>query len=209
MDVSVHGIGGLAVISALPRFVRILKLDFEKIYSFESRGIAQRRGSVGFQLRSGDDVCCPRGLSVNADLLVAFEAMEAVRDLRVIRPGTVCLISDLCVNTFGGTQMGLHRYPRMDQVINTIVGLGGIPVVVPISEFIEHHKLGKVFVSTALLAIFCKMMGHSLTVFWKLFPEFLESEKSRLVVNWAFELFELHSQQETLIVETSLEKSVA
>ncbi len=209
MDLCVYGIGGLGVASALPRFVRILQRDYLNVLSFESRGIAQRRGSVSFQLRSGDVVYSPQVAAGSADLVIAFEAMEALRDRSMIKKGTLCLLSDLCVNTFGGAQNGKHQYPKMDEIVNTITSLGGIPIVVPFNSLLEQEKLRKVFVSTALLAVFARMMQVSKTEFWRLFPEFANSKENRMVADWGFELFEFEKPQEAIQHESYAAQSVA
>lgn len=60
----------------------------------EVHGMAQRGGSVSTQVRYGDKVYSPIIGRGEADLLVAFEKMEAVRYSGYLKPGGAALIND-------------------------------------------------------------------------------------------------------------------
>lgn len=60
----------------------------------EVHGMAQRGGSVSTQVRYGEKVYSPIIGRGEADLLVAFEKMEAVRYSGQLRPGGAALIND-------------------------------------------------------------------------------------------------------------------
>ncbi|MDO4565499.1 MAG: indolepyruvate oxidoreductase subunit beta [Clostridia bacterium] len=60
----------------------------------EVHGMAQRGGSVSTQVRYGDKVYSPIIGEGAADILVAFERMEAVRYASYLKPDGIALISD-------------------------------------------------------------------------------------------------------------------
>ena len=60
----------------------------------EVHGMAQRGGSVSTQVRYGEKVYSPIIGRGEADVLVAFEKMEAVRYAELLKPGGTALIND-------------------------------------------------------------------------------------------------------------------
>ncbi|NLI54220.1 MAG: indolepyruvate oxidoreductase subunit beta [Clostridiales bacterium] len=60
----------------------------------EVHGMAQRGGSVSTQVRYGEKVYSPIIGRGEADVLVAFEKLEAVRYANLLKPGGAALIND-------------------------------------------------------------------------------------------------------------------
>ncbi len=60
----------------------------------EVHGMAQRGGSVSTQVRFGDKVWSPIIGRGQADIMVAFEKMEAVRYAEFLKPGATAVIND-------------------------------------------------------------------------------------------------------------------
>ncbi|MEG1523907.1 MAG: indolepyruvate oxidoreductase subunit beta [Clostridia bacterium] len=60
----------------------------------EIHGMAQRGGSVSTQVRYGRKVCSPIIGGGEADVLVAFEKMEAVRYARYLKPSGAVVINE-------------------------------------------------------------------------------------------------------------------
>ncbi len=76
----------------------------------EVHGMAQRGGSVSTQVRWGDKVYGPVFGMGEADLLVAFEKMEAVRYAGFLKPDGVAVINDYAQDSIT-TAAGLEQYP--------------------------------------------------------------------------------------------------
>lgn len=76
----------------------------------EVHGMAQRGGSVSTQVRWGDKVYGPVFGRGEADLLVAFEKMEAVRYADFLKPGGVAVVNDYAQDSIT-TAAGLEIYP--------------------------------------------------------------------------------------------------
>ena len=77
----------------------------------EVHGMSQRGGSVSTQVRWGKKVYSPLIGDAAADILVAFEKMEAVRYANFMKPDGVCVINDyeMASSTIAA---GLAEYPQ-------------------------------------------------------------------------------------------------
>lgn len=77
----------------------------------EIHGMSQRGGNVSTQVRFGDKVFSPIIGEGEADIIVAFEKMEALRWLEYLRPGGKMVINDAKIPSVP-VQMGLVEYPE-------------------------------------------------------------------------------------------------
>ena len=77
----------------------------------EVHGMAQRGGSVSTQVRYGDKVYSPIIGRGEADVLVAFEKMEAVRYAELLKPGGTALINDYEIMPLP-VSSGAAQYPQ-------------------------------------------------------------------------------------------------
>jgi indolepyruvate ferredoxin oxidoreductase beta subunit len=77
----------------------------------EVHGMSQRGGSVSTQVRWGKKVYSPLIGDGAADIMVAFEKMEAVRYANFMKPDGVCVINDyeMASSTIAA---GLAEYPQ-------------------------------------------------------------------------------------------------
>jgi len=77
----------------------------------EVHGMSQRGGSVSTQVRWGTKVYSPLIGAGAADIMVAFEKMEAVRYAGFMKPGATCVINDfeMASSTIAA---GLCEYPE-------------------------------------------------------------------------------------------------
>ena len=73
--------------------------------------MSQRGGSVSTQVRWGDHVYSPLIGKGEADLLVAFEEMEAVRYAEYLKPGAIAVINNYRQDS-SLTAAGLAEYPE-------------------------------------------------------------------------------------------------
>ena len=83
----------------------------------EVHGMAQRGGSVSNQVRFGKKVYSPIIGKGQADILVAFEMMEAMRWLEYLKPGGKIVVNDFRIPS-GPILIGACDYP--EQVIEKL-----------------------------------------------------------------------------------------
>ena len=77
----------------------------------EVHGMAQRGGSVSNQVRNGDVVYSPIISKGKADILVAFESMEALRWLEYLNPQGKIVVNDYQIPS-APILMGKQDYPE-------------------------------------------------------------------------------------------------
>ena len=88
------GVGGQgAILTAKVLVNGLMKAGYDVKMS-EVHGMSQRGGSVSTQVHWGDKVYSPVIGEGAADLMVAFEKMEAVRYARFLKPDGIAVIND-------------------------------------------------------------------------------------------------------------------
>ena len=88
------GVGGQgAILTAKVLVNGLMRAGFDVKMS-EVHGMSQRGGSVSTQVRWGDKVYSPLIGKGEADYMVAFEKMEAVRYAEFLKPSGVAVIND-------------------------------------------------------------------------------------------------------------------
>jgi len=87
----------------------------------EVHGMAQRGGSVTTQVRYGQKVNSPIIDKGQADILVAFETMEALRWLDYLKPEGKVIVNDFRINS-APILMGKAEYPEgvLETLRNTV-----------------------------------------------------------------------------------------
>jgi indolepyruvate ferredoxin oxidoreductase beta subunit len=109
------GVGGQGVIRAIQILSWAALHDGYKVRTAETHGMAQRGGSVASYLRFGTEIegpLIPRG---KANVILAFEASEAVRNFNYAGPQTHFLINDKIIIPPMIHQQGLE-YPSIEQI---------------------------------------------------------------------------------------------
>lgn len=92
------GVGGQGTILASKLLTIGLMEQGHDVKMSEIHGMSQRGGSVSSQIRYGEEVFSPVIEKGEADLLVAFEKMEALRWLEYLRPGGKVVVNDHEIN---------------------------------------------------------------------------------------------------------------
>jgi len=105
------GVGGQGAILTAKVLVGGLMEAGYDVKMSEVHGMSQRGGSVSTQVHWGETVYAPVIGEGAADLLVAFEKMEAVRYSRFLKPDGVAVINDYAMPT-STTAAGLCQYPE-------------------------------------------------------------------------------------------------
>ena len=104
------GVGGQGAILTAKVFVNGLMKAGYDVKMSEVHGMSQRGGSVSTQVHWGEKVYSPVIGEGAADLMVAFEKMEAVRYARFLKPDGVAVINDYEMAS-STVAAGLEEYP--------------------------------------------------------------------------------------------------
>ena len=105
------GVGGQGIILASKILSQgLIDAGFDVKMS-EVHGMAQRGGSVTTQVRFGDDVHSPIIGKGQADIIVAFEKMEAYRWLNYLKPDGIAVVNDYAIPS-APTLSGKVPYPE-------------------------------------------------------------------------------------------------
>jgi indolepyruvate ferredoxin oxidoreductase beta subunit len=116
-NVMLVGVGGQGTILVSTILSRGLVAAGRDVKMSEVHGMAQRGGSVSTQVRYGDAVYSPIIGRGSADVLVAFEAMEAMRWLEYLKPAGKLIVNDQKIPS-APILMGRRDYP--DDVVDTL-----------------------------------------------------------------------------------------
>lgn len=124
-NVLLVGVGGQGAILVSKIITNGLVKAGYDVKQSEVHGMAQRGGSVSTQVRWGEKVYGPVFGKGEADILVAFEAMEAVRYADFLKPGGVAVINNYKQDSIT-TASGLELYPErcveaMQEAFDTVV----------------------------------------------------------------------------------------
>lgn len=111
------GVGGQGTILAGKILSMGLMAAGYDVKMSEVHGMAQRGGSVSNQVRYGDKVFSPVIGKGQADILVAFEMMEAMRWMEYLKPGGKVVVNDYRIPS-GPILIGSCDYP--EQVIDSL-----------------------------------------------------------------------------------------
>ncbi|MEJ2218800.1 MAG: indolepyruvate oxidoreductase subunit beta [Gemmatimonadota bacterium] len=156
------GVGGQGSVLANQIVARAADLAGHDVVTSEVHGMAQRGGSVVTTVRFGRDVHAPKVPKGEADFVVAFERLEALRFLPYLRPTGVLLVNDQRIVPMIES-LRTAEYP--DDVLSRTAGRAGEVVLVPglaIATELGNTKL----TSTVLLGALSVYLDLDATV-WK------------------------------------------
>ena len=96
-DILICGVGGQGTVLA-SRIIAAAAMDEgSTVHSAETIGMAQRGGSVTSHVRIGGEAYSPMIPPGGADMLLAFEPGEAVRNLRYLKKGGTAVVNTAAV----------------------------------------------------------------------------------------------------------------
>ena len=104
------GVGGQGTILASKILTSGLMEAGYDVKMSEIHGMSQRGGSVSTQVRYGDKVLSPIVGKGSADVIVAFETMEALRWLPYLKKGGKIVVNDFEINP-APVNLGKADYP--------------------------------------------------------------------------------------------------
>jgi len=113
------GVGGQGTLLASNVLAEVgLRAGYE-VKKSEVHGMAQRGGSVSSHVRWGQTVFSPLIGAGEVDILVAFERLEALRYLSMLRPGARVLVNDYAIVPMSVTA-GDAVYPSREEIVATL-----------------------------------------------------------------------------------------
>jgi indolepyruvate ferredoxin oxidoreductase beta subunit len=135
------GIGGQGVLTAAELLAQAAVEAGHDVKKTEVAGMAQRGGVVTSHLRFGSRVLAPAIPDGEADILIGFEAAEALRWCGQVRAGGRIVVNALTVKP-PVVHQGLFDYP--DDPVGMLRARGLDPIAVPardIAESLGNHRL--------------------------------------------------------------------
>ena len=109
-SIFIVGVGGQGTILAGKVLARVAMLRGQDVKFSEIHGMAQRGGSVVTQVRLGASVHAPTIDPGTADVVLAFEQLEALRWAHMLRPGGTLIMSTQTIMPMP-VIMGAAEYP--------------------------------------------------------------------------------------------------
>ncbi len=92
-DIMICGVGGQGTVLASKIIAASAMEEGNSVHSAETIGMAQRGGSVTSHVRIGDEAYSPLIPRGCADILLAFEPAEAVRNLPYLKKGGIAIVN--------------------------------------------------------------------------------------------------------------------
>ncbi len=120
VDFLLAGVGGQGTILASDVLAAVGLHTGHDVKKSEVHGMAQRGGSVTSHVRWGDKVYSPLVGRGEADFFLAFEKLEALRHIEMLRPGGIVLVNDYTIPPLS-VSSGSDEYPD-DERIRAILG---------------------------------------------------------------------------------------
>lgn len=139
-DILICGVGGQGTVLASKLTASAAMREGNIVHSAETIGMAQRGGSVTSHVRIGDKAFSPLIPDGKADLILAFEPAEAVRNLHFLKIG-------------GSVIVNSHPVKPITESLND-TGYDGTKMI----EFLKSHKAKTCVVDADEI---CKPFGSS------------------------------------------------
>ncbi len=111
MDILLVGVGGQGTILASRILAYVGQVSGYDIKVSEIHGMAQRGGSVVTQVRMGEKVYSPIIEKGEADIVLAFEKLEALRWFNYVKPGGSLIVNNQAIYPVP-VLAGLASYPQ-------------------------------------------------------------------------------------------------
>jgi indolepyruvate ferredoxin oxidoreductase beta subunit len=129
-NIVIVGVGGQGSVLAGQIIARVAALANLSVATSEIHGMAQRGGSVCSTVRYGKDVISPAVPEGAADVLLAFEKLEALRYLNYLKVDGLALVNDQRIMP-SIESLKLAPYPDEKTIEATLRSRAGIVLVVP------------------------------------------------------------------------------
>ncbi|MBO7122814.1 MAG: indolepyruvate oxidoreductase subunit beta [Treponema sp.] len=105
-NVLICGVGGQGTVLAAKVLSQAALSKGKQVLSAETIGMAQRGGSVTSHVRIGKNAFSPLIPAGRADIIIAFEAAEAVRNISFLKKGGTVVVNDKIVQPTTASILG-------------------------------------------------------------------------------------------------------
>ena len=119
INILVAGVGGQGVVLASDILGDVAMANGCDVKKTDTLGMAQRCGSVVTHLRIGERLAAPLICEGGADLLLAFEKLEAVRWSSYLKYETLAVVNNQCVLPVS-VSLGIDTYPSNDAIADML-----------------------------------------------------------------------------------------
>jgi indolepyruvate ferredoxin oxidoreductase beta subunit len=118
-NVVLAGVGGQGILLAAEILGSAAVNDGLNVRVSELHGMAQRGGAVVSNVRIGEKVLAPTVLEGQADVLLGFEPLETLRNLKYVSERTLVMMSDEKIPP-AELAAKMARYPSMEEMTEKI-----------------------------------------------------------------------------------------
>lgn len=154
-NILIVGVGGQGTILASRILSFLAQEEGYDVKVSEIHGMAQRGGSVVTQVRMGEKVYSPLIAEGQADIILAFERLEAIRWIHYLKDGGTMIINDQVIEPVP-VIMGLQKYP--DNIIDRI--RRRVPDTIALDALSVARKCGNDKASNVvLMGVLARKMG--------------------------------------------------
>jgi indolepyruvate ferredoxin oxidoreductase beta subunit len=154
-NILIVGVGGQGTLLASRILGALADKRGEDVKVSEVHGMAQRGGSVVTYVRMGTEIASPLIEAGGADFMLAFEQMEALRYLHLMKPGGVIIVNTQKILPVP-VIMGAQVYP--DDILDQ---LRAAPIrLVALNALAAAREAGSVrVVNTLMMGRLARFMG--------------------------------------------------
>jgi indolepyruvate ferredoxin oxidoreductase beta subunit len=118
-NIVLAGVGGQGILLAAEVLGTAAVKDGLNVRVGEIHGMAQRGGAVICTVRMGENVLCPLILDGQADILLGFEPIETLRNVKYASERTLIIMGDEKIPPPELTLKG-EGYPKMEEILEKL-----------------------------------------------------------------------------------------
>jgi indolepyruvate ferredoxin oxidoreductase beta subunit len=127
-SILICGVGGQGILTASDLLSDVLLLAGFQVKKSEVHGMSQRGGDVISTVRYGDEVFSPLPALRETDYILAFEKLEALRNINYLSQKGIVLVNDFEWQPLP-VAAGFEKYPQ--DIIEKLKKLAGELVLIP------------------------------------------------------------------------------
>jgi indolepyruvate ferredoxin oxidoreductase beta subunit len=147
-NIVLAGVGGQGILLAAEVLGTAAVKEGLNVRVGEIHGMAQRGGAVVSTVRIGENVLSPLILEGNADIILGFEPLEALRNIKYASEKTLVIVGDEMIPPPGLTLKG-ESYPPMEEILGKLKLFSKNVMVVEALKL--AREAGSVLVQNAVL----------------------------------------------------------
>ena len=141
------GVGGLGAMLTSVIVARAAHYDGYQVNGSQIHGLAQRGGAIPIEVRfSKEKIYSPMIRDGQADLIIGFELIEALRYKNLVNPNR----TNFLIDTFSIKPIGASQYPTITEVKSQIEKIAKKSVFLDAAE-ISNQKFGNIIYGNIIL----------------------------------------------------------